>query len=61
MVQLLCWLFVGAVMPRCCVRMSKERANFARGQRVIMGEVSVTSDSDPMEHGAELHYHYRSD
>lgn len=41
-------------MPRCCVRMSKEQANFALGQRVIMGEVSVTSDSDPMEHGAEL-------
>ena len=39
--------------------MSKEQANFALGQRVIMGEVSVTSDSDPMERGGELRYHYR--
>lgn len=33
--------------------MSKEQANFALGQRVITGEVSVTSESDPMEHGGE--------
>lgn len=61
MAHLLCWQVFGAVMPRCCVRMSKEQANFALGQRVITGEVGVTSDSDPMEHGRELRYHYRSD
>lgn len=60
MVHLFCWLFFAAEMPRCSVRMSKEKANFALGQRVIMGIVSVTSDSDPMEHGGELGYHYRS-
>lgn len=48
-------------MPQCCIRTSKEQANFALGQRVIMGEVSVTSDSDPMEHGGELRYPYCSD
>lgn len=61
MVHLLCWQFFGAVMPRCGVRVSKEQANFALGQRVIKGEVSVTSDSDPLEHGGELRYHYHSD
>ena len=61
MAHLLCWQVFGAVMPRCCVRMSKEQTNFALGQRVITGEVGVTSDSDPMEHGRELRYHYRSD
>lgn len=60
MAHLLCWLFFGAVMPRRCVRMSKEQANFALGQRVITGEAGVTSDSDPTEHGEELGYHYRS-
>lgn len=42
-------VLLAAVMPRCCVRMSKEQANFALGQRVIMGEVSMTSDSDPKD------------
>lgn len=40
--------------------MSEEKANFALGQRVIKGDVSMTSDGDPSERGGELRDHYRS-
>lgn len=38
----------------------KGASQFALGQRVIIWEVGVTSDSDPAGHGGQLGYHYRS-
>lgn len=41
-------------MQLFCVVVSKEQANFKCGQRIIMEEVSVTSDSYSMEQQLSL-------
>lgn len=46
--------FFATVMQPFCVVVSKEQANFKCGQRIIMEEVSVTSDSYSMEQQLSL-------